>query len=286
MAAPVQALQAGRNPGDFLGHVLHTDIRVYINGVPIAAYNIAGHTYVIASDLRAYGLSVIWDGDARTTTITRGPSTTAARPVVTAHAPVGSIAFPFVYTDIVAYVDGQRVVSHNVQGNMVVRLSDVVSAFGNSIWDAERREVHATTDGTMPRRPARPFFENYSYFQRDGQAQLATVNMLGNPFPNALRTNRSPGPPFSLPSTWWGDYNINRAYTTLTATIGRIDGSRSGTSTISFIGDGVTLAAFNVNEDTHPFDVSIDISNVLILRIQIDQPPTTAWIALANVMIQ
>lgn len=107
-----------------------------------------------------------------------------------------------------------------------------------------------------------------------------TVNMQGNPFPNALANNGFDG---------WSHHNLNGQFSELTGIIGRIDGSGSNNSVISFIGDGVTLAASNVDGDTTPIDVNIDVQGVQILRIQLDtilHHSARANIAFANAMIK
>ena len=69
--------------------------------------------------------------------------------------------------------------------------------------------------------------------------------------------------------------------------MGRVDGFGNGISTISFIGDGRNLAAFNVDGSTIPFEISVDVAGVSVLRIHINQPNTTdAAVAFANAMIE
>ena len=55
--------------GDVVGHTYYTDIAARINGHPLRSYNIGGETAVVAEDLREYGFSVVWDGEARTLTV-------------------------------------------------------------------------------------------------------------------------------------------------------------------------------------------------------------------------
>ena len=51
--------------GDVVGHTYYTDITAQIDGHPLPSYNIGGETAVVAEDLREYGFSVVWDGEAR-----------------------------------------------------------------------------------------------------------------------------------------------------------------------------------------------------------------------------
>jgi uncharacterized protein YkwD len=148
-ATPAQA----NNIGDVLGNVLNTNIRVFINGIEITGYNIDMCTYVVAEDLAAYGISVRWNAAYRMLSLTRGESKKAPRPVPINYEREGSIAFRYIYTDIVTYINGRRVTSYNVQGSTVVKIDDVAAAFGQIIWNGERRELYASTDGTAPKRP-------------------------------------------------------------------------------------------------------------------------------------
>ncbi|MCL2518207.1 MAG: carboxypeptidase regulatory-like domain-containing protein [Oscillospiraceae bacterium] len=135
----------GAKVGDKLGDVLNTDIKVYINEIQIMGYNIDGWTYVIAEDLKPYGFTVIWDGVAKSLSITQGPATGTAKPVPTNTNRVGSVAFPYVYTDIVTYIDGKIVKSYNIQGYTVIQTDDLASAFGSASWDGVKRELRLRT---------------------------------------------------------------------------------------------------------------------------------------------
>ncbi|MBQ9459155.1 MAG: hypothetical protein IJU66_04400 [Oscillospiraceae bacterium] len=55
--------------GAKLGVYYYTDIVTYLDGYAVNAYNTGGRTYICAEDMRAYGYSVIWDGEARTLTV-------------------------------------------------------------------------------------------------------------------------------------------------------------------------------------------------------------------------
>jgi len=146
-------------------------------------------------------------------------------------------------------------------------------------WYGPTRTVYI---GTIPQ--GMPFFQNITHFQSSGTGNgIGTVTMLGNTYPNSFRSNNRPGTSSSNP---WRDYNLNGQFSTLTGTIGRIDGANTVASTISFIGDGQTLATFTVDGNTHPTDISVDLRGVLILRIQINQPSRGAWLAFTNAMIE
>jgi len=126
-----------------------------------------------------------------------------------------------------------------------------------------------------------PLFEQNST-QRDRLTQR-TVNMLGNPYPNAITMGRI----VTDRQSGWTHHNLDGQFTTFTGLVGRVDGSGPEASTLSIIGDGVTLLAMNVDGDTMPGQIEVDVTGVRILRIQIDTPVRFATnIAIANAMIE
>jgi len=139
----------------------------------------------------------------------------------------------------------------------------------------------------MPQLPA-AFFEAIPFFERGGQRRnqftTGTVNMLGVPYPNSLHINF----PRTGIGQWeaWKNFNLNEDFESLTGTIGRVDGTGAGANSISFIGDGRTLASFVVDGDTLPMDIAIDVRGVRILRIQFDESIRNASIAFTNAMIE
>ena len=142
LAGLAYANQAGDRGGD----VLHTDIRVFIDDIAIMGYNINGTTYIVANHLTAHGFVVEWDEAARRVDISRGTSTTSPEPVPDHRENPGTIAFPFYFTDIITYADGQRVSSFNVEGRTVVRISEVAFAAGMYVaWDEATRTVNVTS---------------------------------------------------------------------------------------------------------------------------------------------
>jgi hypothetical protein len=263
--------------GDRLGDVLNTDIRVFLNGIPIMGYNINGWTYVVAEDLPAYGKNVIWNPQTRTLSITMGAgSPMTPRPIPENFAPVGSVAFPFIHTDIVTYIAGQRVSSYNIQGQTVIRIDDLVAAFGVSRWDSVRRELLVATDGQGPRRPI-----NRVYLE-DGINRVADDGITRHPesgsfvmgettyFRGIRATGR--GPTMVWPSRILGGritYNIaGRDFTRLEGILGRFDGT-GGTVTIT--GDGRFLAGFEVSATASPIWISVDIPfDTASITIQFD----------------
>jgi len=146
-------------------------------------------------------------------------------------------------------------------------------------WHGATRTVYV---GIIPH--GAPFWTTVPAFERNGTGNftvgLGSVHMLGQPFANAIHipTHFNPG------QTLWSNHSLNAQYRTLTGIIGRIDARRE-TSTISFIGDGRELASFTVDESTLPYEVSVDVSGILVLRIEISGSGGRS-IAFANAMIQ
>ena len=154
-------------------------------------------------------------------------------------------------------------------------------------WDGATRTVFV---GTIPH--GAPLFATVPAFQTTGSASnLGTVNMLGNAYPNSLRSNSRPS---SLTSNYAWYFNLNGQFNQITGLVGSIDGQNgSGTSTISFIGDGRTLGTFSIDRDSRPTEISVDVTGVLVLRILVNQPgdagPWAAragtWLAFTDAMI-
>jgi len=87
----------------------------------------------------------------------------------------------------------------------------------------------------------------------------------------------------------WSNHSLGNRYTTLTATIGRFDGSGAEARTIRFLGDNNReLAIFTiVGNDFLPLNVSVDVRGVSVLRIEISEPGTHGVTAvLTNIMVQ
>jgi len=186
---------------------------------------------------------------------------------------VGNIVEPFIF-----------------EGTTYLPVRAVGEALGMNVsWNSATSTVYISTPTLILPSPSPvAFFEAVPHFesggQRGRQLLIGTVNMLGMPYPNALH--------ISFPRTsiaqWdaWKNFSLNEQFETLTGTIGRVDGTGVGANSISFIGDGRTLATFVIDGDTHPTDISVDVRGVRILRIQFDESTRNANIAFANAMIE
>ena len=131
--------------GDVVGHTYYTDITAQIDGHPLPSYNIGGETAVVAEDLREYGFSVVWDGEARTLTVERdleGAVTGDYQPQGQTQT-VGAQAGDIYYTDIKTYVQGEKVESFALNGETAIRFSELSRA-GTVSWNGVSREAALT----------------------------------------------------------------------------------------------------------------------------------------------
>ena len=123
--------------------VLSTDIRSYVFGSEIESYNVNGSTCIVAEDLMNYGFTVVWDGEARTLSITHPSDDFTQAEKKNFGAKSGSIGEKLaetVPTDIVTYVNGEEVQSYNIGGKTVIYI-DALGVFGGVTWDGEKRTI-------------------------------------------------------------------------------------------------------------------------------------------------
>ena len=136
LAVPASAASVG----DVVGHIYATDIVAQIDGHPLRSYNLGDATLVVAEDLREYGFTVTWDGEARTLTVERdveGTVTGTYQPPVQTQT-VGTQVGNIYATDIQTYVQGVRVESFALDGVTAIRFSELERA-GTFTWSEETR---------------------------------------------------------------------------------------------------------------------------------------------------
>jgi len=148
-------------------------------------------------------------------------------------------------------------------------------------WDGATSTVFV---GVQP--VGSPFWSTVPFFQRSGNnVTTGTVTSIGQSFSNAINIGGA------YHSSGWSDHALNGQHRILTGTIGQVDGTDTNRdSIINFIGDGRELASFQIGGADHPRDISVDVSGVLVLRIEIIQPMSVFgnvnMVFLANAMIQ
>lgn len=148
ICAALTLTAAALRAGDVVDYVLSTEIRAYIDGMEIPAYNIGGKLGVVAEDLRGYGFSVIWNGETSTLSISRdagAPLSPVEVPPLSTE-PVGTKILPVLYTEIVTDMDGTVVDSFNIDGRTIVYFSDL-SVYGAYLYDNDARMSMLSTAG-------------------------------------------------------------------------------------------------------------------------------------------
>lgn len=142
-------------PGEAIGNVLYSDVVAYIDGYPIRSYNINGYTYIIAEDLAAYGFHVEWRGDEGKLIIhtarTANPSNYTANymPEKNTHI-VGSVAFPYLHTNITTWIGQNQVTGYNVGGSTCICMDDLAKYFGTSyVWNPEDVTLRLVTTSSQ-----------------------------------------------------------------------------------------------------------------------------------------
>ena len=132
-------------PGQVIGQVLSTDIRAYINGAEIPAYNVDGKLAVLVSDLNNYGFKTQYNNDLRKTTVTRnkGAKDFESVPSKASGKLIGTPVMSVYSTDIVVELDGNQVQAFNVDNRMAIPFS-ALKAYGQYAYDNTARTSSVT----------------------------------------------------------------------------------------------------------------------------------------------
>ena len=232
----------------------------------------------IGATFHEMGFATSWDAATRMARLTRSDFTIVV--------PAGAESF-VVNNVIVEPEVPQRMINNRL---MLPLRAIAYSVGGTAIWDPVARIAHISvplapavsptpppatpnppTPTPTPATPtptptpasqslltAAPRFEGSTGFGFGGNAY-----MLGIRYENAI---------------WgggWSRHNLGNRFDTLTATIGRFDGSGNAARNIRFIGDGRVLATYTVAGDVFtPVNITVNVRNVSILTIEIDAPGT------------
>ena len=114
--------------GDVIGNVLNSNIKNFIDEYRIPSYIINSKAAIILNDLKNYGFDVNYDNATRTSSVTHNPNKkiTPITDFEESSAPSGTIIrFQYVYTDIVAKVNGKVVPSFNIRGYLAIFFEDL-----------------------------------------------------------------------------------------------------------------------------------------------------------------
>ncbi len=143
-------------PGTPIGDVLYTDIVAYIDGAPVRSYNIAGNTYIVIEDLVGFGFGVQWLSDPvqypnGVLIATIDPAvkpeayTSTYVPEANTNTP-GSVAMPYLYTNIQTYLGETAVTGYNIGGFTCIGMDDLAAYCSSGyVWDAANLALRLET---------------------------------------------------------------------------------------------------------------------------------------------
>lgn len=135
---------AGRQDNGVIGSVVTTDIKAYINGAEIPAYNVDGNMVIIGADLRSYGFDVVYDNTTRTSSVSLSADGGTWDPIVITNndnPEIGTEVMSVYETDITMIVNGTPVTGYNVDGRMAFRFAEL-AVFGAYYYDNENRSTN------------------------------------------------------------------------------------------------------------------------------------------------
>lgn len=133
-------ISSGQQDG-VIGSVVTTDIKAYINGAEIPAYNVDGNMVIIGADLRSYGFEVVYDNTARTSSVSLSADGGTWNPITVTTGEdlsIGTKVMNVYETDITMVVNGTPVTGYNVDGRMAFRFAEL-AVFGSYYYDNENR---------------------------------------------------------------------------------------------------------------------------------------------------
>ena len=138
---------------EIIGSVLATDIRAYINGAEIPAYNIDGKLAIIVSDLNNYGFTTQYNNDLRKTTVKRNLSASSftSVPSKASGLPIGTPVMSVYASDITVELDGRQVPAFNVDNRMAIYFTEL-KEYGNYGYDNTNRASVLNLSNSVPSR--------------------------------------------------------------------------------------------------------------------------------------
>ncbi len=135
---------------EVIGQVLSTDIRAYINGAEIPAYNIDGKLAIVVSDLNNYGFKTVYNNNTRRSSVTRNYSASGNFTSVPSKAsglPIGTRVMDVYKSDITVDLDGRVVPAVNVENRMAIFFSDL-QGYGSYVYDNNTRTSKIVLSGS------------------------------------------------------------------------------------------------------------------------------------------
>lgn len=140
---PIQNQSNIKQDNGVIGSVVETDIKAYINGTEIPAYNFNGNMIIIGSDLRFYGFNVVYNDYLRTSSVSLASDGGVWDPIITNDDSVntGTEIMDVYETDIKVLINGSAVTGYNVEGKMAFCFSELASV-GTYYYDNDSRTTN------------------------------------------------------------------------------------------------------------------------------------------------
>ena len=212
-------------------------------------------------------------------------------PIILTANPAGEVVMRELHYGVNVVVNGRPLQTEGIDrpfildGRTFLPVSTIAQALNvPANWDGATRTVYI---GGAPGQTARPLFEIIST-TGSSNFTVGSHAMSGTQYNSVISTNTH-----NSNNPWtagWGEFNLNGQFSAISGSVGRINNGTAA-STIRFIGDGRELATFNIDGTVVPRDISVDVSGVLVLRIEFNQPAGGAMggnrtqIGFANPMI-
>ena len=156
---------------------LNTDIVAYINHFAIPSYIVEGTSVVVAEDLWHFGIDAVWDGNARTLTLSRNNSVNRVNKIDFKKEGEPSTVFrDIVESDIKVYAKGKQISSYNINGYTMIPIEEL-TMFGKVVWVPEQRAIKLWIEDNLEMSIAPQQIEQYSAAQ--SYADTFKKNIIG-----------------------------------------------------------------------------------------------------------
>ena len=139
------ALPASARVGDVVGQVYSTDIKAYVNGVQVKAYNIGGRTCIPIEDVTS---GYAYNNNHRTLLVTSfAPNYLKECTESNTYGKIGDLVGNIYETDIKTYFYDKELPSYNIGGKTCVAIEDIgrdntfSSVGGKYIWNPVNRTI-------------------------------------------------------------------------------------------------------------------------------------------------
>jgi hypothetical protein len=131
--------------GEYLGDVMYSDARAYINGYPLPAYITDGRTMVAVEDLNNYGFDVSWDGGRNWGFHVFQDHSKAINPIVAEQSAesLESESCPYFHSFAGIFLSGEQAESFAIDGKALVDFKRLAK-YGEIVRDGADRSLRLT----------------------------------------------------------------------------------------------------------------------------------------------